>query len=130
MAKATRRPAAFLNIPYDFEFEDLYLAYVVGLTQLGFDVQATLGVPSQNRLETIISLIERCEVSIHDLSRIELSIRTYLGSTCLSNLDWPSTVRTAARDVIGYSYSKRRPIVLRNRQATSTGLTQESIVTP
>ena len=73
MAKAKRRPAAFLNIPYDIEFEDLYLAYVVGLTQLGFDVQATLGVPNQNRLETIISVIEQCEVSIHDLSRIELS---------------------------------------------------------
>ena len=73
MANTRRRLKAFLNVPYDIEFEDLYLAYVVGLTQLGFDVQAALGVPNQNRLETIIKLIEKCEVSIHDLSRIELS---------------------------------------------------------
>lgn len=73
MANARLQRRVFLNIPYDKEFEDLYLAYVVGLTQLGFDVQATLGVPNQNRLETIIELLEGCEVSIHDLSRIELS---------------------------------------------------------
>lgn len=65
--------SVFLNIPYDQGFEDLYLAYIVGLTQLGFRVNATLAVPNQGRLETIIGLIEQSNFSIHDLSRIQLS---------------------------------------------------------
>jgi hypothetical protein len=65
--------SVFLNIPYDKEFEDLYVAYIVGLTQLGLRVNATLAVPNQGRLETIIALIAECDFSIHDLSRIDLS---------------------------------------------------------
>jgi len=73
MASRKRIDSVFLNIPYDKEFEDLYVAYIVGLTQLGLRVNATLAVPNKGRLETIIGLIERSNFSIHDLSRIELS---------------------------------------------------------
>jgi hypothetical protein len=68
-----RIESVFLNIPYDRKFEDLYLAYIVGLTQLGLRVNAAVGVPSQGRLGTIIGLIEESDFSIHDLSRIELT---------------------------------------------------------
>jgi hypothetical protein len=68
-----RIKSVFLNIPYDAAFEDLYLAYIVGLTQLGLRVNATLAVPNQDRLQTIIRLIEASGFSIHDLSRIEAS---------------------------------------------------------
>lgn len=71
MASRKRIESVFLNIPYDNEFEDLYVAYIVGLTQLGLRVNATLAVPNQGRLETIIGLIEESDSSIHDLSRIE-----------------------------------------------------------
>ena len=73
MPQRRRIESVFLNIPYDHEFEDLYLSYIVGLTQLGLRVNATLAVPSQGRLEAIIRLIEGSNFSIHDLSRIELS---------------------------------------------------------
>jgi hypothetical protein len=73
MASRKRIDSVFLNIPYDKEFEDLYVAYIVGLTQLGLCVNATLAVPNQGRLETIIRLIEKSNVSIHDLSRTEFS---------------------------------------------------------
>ena len=73
MRHRKRIESVFLNIPYDREFEDLYLAYIVGLTQLGLHVNATVAVPNQGRLETIIGLIEESNSSIHDLSRIELS---------------------------------------------------------
>ncbi len=73
MARPGRIQTVFLNIPYDKEFEDLYLAYVVGLTQLGLRINATLAVPNQGRLARIVRLIEESDVSIHDLSRIELS---------------------------------------------------------
>ena len=65
--------ACFLNIPYDHRFERLYLAYIVGLTALGFVPHATLGVPRDaRRLERIFKLIQSCQFSVHDLSRIEL----------------------------------------------------------
>jgi len=73
VAGTKRLESVFLNIPYDRAFEDLYLAYIVGLTQLGLRIHAALAVPNQGRLATIIELIEQSEVSIHDLSRVEVS---------------------------------------------------------
>jgi hypothetical protein len=73
VARSGRIQSVFLNIPYDAQFENLYLAYIVGLTQLGLKINLTLAVPNQGRLERIIGLIEESDVSIHDLSRIELS---------------------------------------------------------
>ncbi len=73
MPRTRRIESVFLNIPYDGAFENLYLAYIVGLTQLGLQIKATLAVPNQGRLSTIIKLIEESEFSIHDLSRIEAS---------------------------------------------------------
>jgi hypothetical protein len=65
--------ACFLNIPYDKQFENLYLAYIVGLTAFGFVARATLGFPRDaRRLERIFKLIQSCKWSVHDLSRIEL----------------------------------------------------------
>jgi hypothetical protein len=67
------KDAVFLNIPYDAQFERLYLAYIVGLTVLGFVPRATLGIPSgARRLERILSLIHSCRYSVHDLSRVQL----------------------------------------------------------
>lgn len=73
MPRPKRIESVFLNIPYDRPFENLYLAYIVGLTQLGLRINATLAVPNQGRLERIIDLIEQSNFSIHDLSRIQLS---------------------------------------------------------
>ena len=73
MPRPRRIKSVFLNIPYDAAFESLYLAYLVGLTLLGLRINATLAVPKQGRLETIINPIEHSDVSVHDLSRIEAS---------------------------------------------------------
>ena len=63
----------FLNIPYDKRFRRLYLAYIVGLTQLGLQPYATLGIPGgAQRLDRILALIQGCRYSIHDLSRVQL----------------------------------------------------------
>jgi hypothetical protein len=64
---------AFLNIPYDQEFEPLYLAFIAGLSGYGLIPQAVLQIPeSERRLDRIFSLIRRCKISFHDLSRVEL----------------------------------------------------------
>lgn len=65
--------AVFLNVPYDEKFRPLYLAYIVGLTQLGLEPRATLGIPGgARRPDRIMELIKSCRFSIHDLSRVEL----------------------------------------------------------
>jgi hypothetical protein len=66
--------AIFLNIPYDKEFESVYLAYIVGIYQLDLIPFISSGVPGgERRLDRILSLIQSCRYSIHDLSRVELS---------------------------------------------------------
>ena len=63
----------FLNIPYDKKFEPLYLAFIAGLSGFGLIPQAVLQIPeSERRLVRIFSLIRRCKVSFHDLSRVKL----------------------------------------------------------
>jgi hypothetical protein len=63
----------FLNIPYDWRFERLYLAYVAGVSAFGLIPHATLEIPgSERRLDRILSLLRSCSFSLHDLSRVEL----------------------------------------------------------
>jgi hypothetical protein len=65
--------AVFLNIPYDQGFRSLYLAYIVGLVHLGLEPRAALGLPGgAGRLGKILSEIQGCRCSIHDLSRVAL----------------------------------------------------------
>jgi hypothetical protein len=65
--------AVFVNIPYDKRFRSLYLAYIVGLTQLGLEPRTTLGIPGgERRLDRILALMQSCRYSIHDLSRVQL----------------------------------------------------------
>ena len=71
------RYSAFLNIPYDHAFENLYLAYIAGLSAFGLIPRATLEIPtSQRRLERILKLIQKCAYSIHDLSRVQLDVKS------------------------------------------------------
>jgi hypothetical protein len=72
---SSRRPPAdvFLNIPYDSKFQNLCLAYICGISALGFVPRATLEIPGgSRRLDRIFRLIRNCPFSVHDLSRVEL----------------------------------------------------------
>ena len=65
----------FLNIPYDQEFSSLYVAYIVGLCHLGLIPHLASELPGgERRLDRIFKLIQSCRYSIHDLSRVELSV--------------------------------------------------------
>jgi hypothetical protein len=64
----------FLNIPYDAEFSSLYIAYIVGICQLGLKPHIASEIPGgKRRLDRILELIQGCRYSIHDLSRVEVS---------------------------------------------------------
>ena len=66
-------PKVFLNIPYDKKFEKLFLAYIAGTVALGLTPRATLEIrKSSDRLDKILNLIESCQHSVHDLSRVQL----------------------------------------------------------
>ena len=72
---SSRRPPAdvFLNTPYDNMFQNLCLAYICGISALGFVPRATLEIPGgSRRLDRIFRLIRNCPFSVHDLSRVEL----------------------------------------------------------
>jgi hypothetical protein len=65
----------FLNIPYDEEFCSLYVAYIVGLYQLDLVPHLASEIPGgERRLNRIFQLIKSCRYSIHDLSRVEVSV--------------------------------------------------------
>ena len=67
------RRTVFLNIPYDKRHENLYLAYIAGLSGFGLIPRATLEIPSgERRLDRIFRLIRGCSYSLHDLSRVQL----------------------------------------------------------
>ena len=67
---------AFLNIPFDKEFQPLYLAYIAGLSGFGLVPQAVLQIPgSQRRLDRLTDLMSACQYSFHDISRVELDGR-------------------------------------------------------
>jgi len=73
--RSAERNYVFLNVPYDSAFENLYLAYIAGLSVLGLIPRATLEIPtSRRRLQRIADLIGQCAYSIHDLSRVQLDV--------------------------------------------------------
>ena len=68
--------AVFINVPYDDEYESLYLALISGLSGFGLIPQAVLQIPgSERRLDRLFSLIHSCRYSFHDLCRVELDLR-------------------------------------------------------
>ena len=67
---------AFINIPYDQRYRDLYLVLIAGLTAFGLDPRAALEVPGgARRLDRIFELITSCQYSFHDLSRVQLDTK-------------------------------------------------------
>jgi hypothetical protein len=48
----------FVNVPYDSQFENLFLAYIAAISAFGFIPRATLEIPSNRpRLDRILDLI-------------------------------------------------------------------------
>ena len=69
----TSSDTAFLNVPYDKRYEDLYLAFIAGLSGFGLIPRATVEIPtSTRRLDRIFALIRACRYSFHDLSWVEI----------------------------------------------------------
>ena len=67
---------AFINVPYDKKYEELYLAFIAGLSGFGLIPHTTAEISgSERRLDRIFRMIRGCRYSFHDLSRVELDRR-------------------------------------------------------
>ena len=66
----------FLNVPFDRQYEPLFVALVAGLTGLGLKPRCVLEIAErgEGRLQRVVSLLRACRASIHDLSRVEASV--------------------------------------------------------
>lgn len=68
-----RASKVFLNIPFDRQFEPLYLAFIAGVSGFGLVPQSVLQIPgSQRRLDRLLGLLLRCRYSVHDICRVQL----------------------------------------------------------
>jgi len=72
-----KRRGVFLNVPFDQDYEPLFVALISALAALGRMPHSVLEVPEQGdgRLARIFGLMRQCPVSIHDLSRVEVPVR-------------------------------------------------------
>jgi hypothetical protein len=75
--REANRRSVFLNVPFDQDYEPLFVALISALVALGGVPHAVLELPEHGdgRLVRILQLIRSCPVSIHDLSRVELPAR-------------------------------------------------------
>lgn len=71
-----RQRSVFLNVPFDRAYEPLFVALIAGLTILGLRPRCVLEIAErgEGRLQRIVTLLRLCQVSIHDLSRVQSSM--------------------------------------------------------
>lgn len=73
MPKQSARTEAFLNVPYDRAYENLFLAYLSAIYAFGMIPRVALEIPGgRRRLDRIFDLMQGCRYSIHDLSKVQL----------------------------------------------------------
>jgi hypothetical protein len=66
-----KRKHVFINVPFDVDFEPLFVALVAGLTAYELVPRTVLEIPpEEDRLDRLRQLIKECGHSVHDLSRV------------------------------------------------------------
>ena len=75
MTTRTLAPSdVFINIPFDSNYEPLFLALIAGLVSLGLNPRSVVQIgASKDRLRRLIEIIQECPFSLHDLSRVQAS---------------------------------------------------------
>lgn len=89
---APRNPTVFINVPFDKQYERLYVALIAGIVALGGRPRSTLEIPpTKDRLRAsslsfgpVISLSMTCRES--NYRRIRHGVRD---SICPLKRDWP-----------------------------------------
>jgi hypothetical protein len=65
-------PSVFLNVPFDRGYEPQFIALMAAIIAIGRTPRCVLEIAEvgAGRLSRILGLINECEVSVHDLSRV------------------------------------------------------------
>lgn len=98
--KIRRDPlSVFLNVPFDPEYEPIFLALIVGLVTLGLKPRSVIEIPDggQGRMERLFGLIRTCGASVHDLSRVTGPLPRF-------NMPFELGIAYALRQIDGHSF--------------------------
>jgi hypothetical protein len=122
----------FINVPFDAEYEPLFVTLIGVLVFLGQEPHCVLEVREKGdgRLARILDLMRRCRISIHDLSRVSAPVRFNmpfeLGLACALKLLHPTEYEVLVLDSKAYrldkalsDYKGRDPLI---HDGTSEGL--------
>jgi len=65
-----RTNSVFVNLPFDREYEEIFVGYVVGLITLGLEPRSVIELDEtgEGRMGRLFRLMNKCGSSIHDLS--------------------------------------------------------------
>jgi hypothetical protein len=93
--------SVFLNLPFDREYEEIFVGNVVGLITLGLEPRSVIELDEtgEGRMERLFRLMGKCGSSIHDLS--------YRGDEFRYNMPFELGIAFA----LGRSGGKRRLVV-------------------
>jgi hypothetical protein len=77
MAAGPRPRHVFINVPFDPSYEPLFVTLIGSLVFLGQKPHSVLEVREQGdgRLKRMLDLMRRCQLSMHDLSRVGVPVR-------------------------------------------------------
>lgn len=67
---SVRRTSVFINGPFDTRYEQQFVALLAAIISIGRTPRCVLEVTGSARLSRIFNLLRKCEVSVHDLSRV------------------------------------------------------------
>lgn len=72
--------SVFINVPFDLQYERLFLTLISGLVAFGRKPRCVLEIPqSKERLDRLMEIIDLCAVSVHDLSRVQGTLTPHHG---------------------------------------------------
>ena len=76
-ARPTGASSVFINAPFDTAYEPQFIAIVAATIAIGRTPRCVLEVAERGtgRLRRLLQLIEACDVSLHDLSRVGVPAR-------------------------------------------------------
>lgn len=67
---AQRTDSVFLNLPFELDYEPIFVGFIVGLVTVGLVPRSVVELDENGdgRMERLFQLMKECRISIHDLS--------------------------------------------------------------
>ncbi len=111
MATSNYNNNVFINCPFDEKFAPLFRALTFTVLDCGFIPRCSLEIDdaTEFRLYAIIKLIRNCRYGIHDISRVELDVKSNLPRF---NMPFELGIFYSAKHYGGASHKNKQSIIL------------------